>query len=262
MDLKLGLAALLLMPGLAFFAGFYGLLGGHSHRHSIRQRAAFTPIAPPPNSIKAALIILGGAVCVQGVTTAIILLPNAIEYLCGGTSFYIRISDPYDTLEAATHHPNSWYIFCGASIVLAQCVLAYLASHSWVKWRLFSDNAPRWLYGWAYWMAELADDGHLVIAVVLTDQDVAAAPPVRKETGMRSIVYSGPITDIALSSTGTIQRINIGPCVRYLVDMREDITQTDESRPLSIFDELSIEAPHIRNVTFKKIDEALFKSAT
>jgi hypothetical protein len=271
-DFDLAGVLLFLIPGLCAYSALYRLFAMERMLPSrLRTSPAFNgptvdgsrrepvyPSPPPGNSIKALTMILLWSVAAHAVSaliTFLILRTNAAicDYLrcfaapANATFDLYQLATEIDTLKstAAAKHLSSGHVSALLAAALLQGFVSYSIVRRWLIGRFSDKNLPRWLFGWtADIAAQLQDDSVLVLALVLTDMDI----------GKRSLSYGGVIQDIALNHDGSIKRINLDECERYMIDLAEDLGDTfDKREPLSLFDHFTIEAAHIRNVVFEYI---------
>jgi hypothetical protein len=219
-------------------------------RKAGRSDSAVTPVPPPPNSIKSTTIILSSAIAVQGVTALLLQILVWISL----TGFSIgQVTDPYHFATGAARHFDASDVLSFAVFLFLQCGIAYALTRFWLNQRVVTDTTPRWLFGWTNEFANNADgrmhgQNSIFLAVVLTDMDVALP-----FGGVRSVAYAGIVKDLSVAADGSILRVNMKDASRFLVDMKQNIIDGQDSPPLSFFEYMTITSAHIRNVSFRKV---------
>lgn len=114
----------------------------------------------------------------------------------------------------------------------------------WLRRLARRDRLPRWIYGWASWLANAADNADtIILAYVLTDAEVDG----------RTVGYGGVVNDLALRPDGGITRITLTTCERYLVDLGAARDTPSLSQALSRFPFMVLDAARIRNIAFEAI---------
>lgn len=232
------IALLFLIPGLAAYAAIYGIF------HDGKRIA---PEPPGANTVEAVIIIAGVSVVVHAATSSLFALDRVICH--GGCPLTVRAGwvDPYGSaIKAVTGHGIG-----GTALSLALlAVCGQAAVIYWgIRWRLTvlarSDRLPAWIYGWATLLADgLDNQDTAVLAYVLTTS----------ECGGKALAYGGLVHDIALKPDGSVTRITLTDCERYLVDLMAPADENSLSDALSSFSFMVIDAAHIRNIAFETID--------
>lgn len=233
--LQTGLLLLFLLPGLAAFCAFYGLF--HNGK-------AIAPEPPAANSLQATAIIAGGSIIVHGLTALLFMLfAFACHHRCSVTP---ALLDPYHAAFGAISvaDARSAGVFWAMSGLVAQAILVYSVASRWLVYRAMSDNLPPWIYGWAVDLANSLDNvDTVIVAYVLTVTNV----------GDQVVAYGGPLNDLALKPDGTIARITLVQCERYLVDLVADSAERSLSGAKSRFTFMVIDGAQIRNVSFEAL---------
>ncbi len=233
--LESGVILLFLTPGVAVYAAVYGLF--HSGK-------SIAPAPPHANSLEAIAVILFGALAVH---IASLGLSELNGWICGYLCCPIPVSDtvlhPYravwDTVEKPAEY--SARILGLLSIGLIQGIAGYLIVRKWLEYLARRDRLPHWIYGWAVEIANAVDnDDTLIIAYVLTTIDINS----------KTVAYGGMLGDVALKSDGSVTRITLLECDRYLVDLTSADNPQGVGQPLSNFPLMIIDAPNIRNISF------------
>lgn len=233
-----GLLLLFLIPGLLAYCAIYGLF--HSGK-------AIAPEPPGVNSVEAVTVILLCSVVVHATAGTLIFL-NALvceSQICP-VAFPAALLDPYSTafrsLKDAQAPGRTLGMILGIS--LAQGVVAYVLVRRWLDHLAARDRLPAWIYGWATDIANAVDNADtLVIAYISTTQDV----------GDHVVLYGGLLYDMALRADGSILRLTLWDCERYLADFATPAGTPTTSAPNSSFPFMMIEASQIRNVVFRVV---------
>lgn len=236
--LETGILLLFLAPGVAAYAALYGLF---------HDGKAIAPEPPGANTIEAVTIIAGVSLLVHAASA----MSFSINGLLCGDICLIKVKpawlDPYRGAALAMAGKG----ISGAGITLAlagvtvQALLAYAAFRAWLRRRALRDSLPAWIYGWATPLANTLDNGDgAVLAYVLT----------KTECDGRTLAYGGLVHNLSLKPDGSIIRIALTECERYLVDLRSMGDEASLSDALSRFSFMTIEAENIQNVAFEALD--------
>ena len=197
------------------------------------------------NSVEAVTVILLCSVVVHATAGTLIFLNSLV---CEGRACPIVVPaallDPYSTafqsLKAAQAPGRTLGMILGVS--LAQGIVAYALVRTWLDVLAKRDRLPAWIYGWATDIANAVDNPDtLVVAYVSTTQDV----------GTQVVLYGGLLYDMALKADGSILRLTLWDCERYLADFATPAGAPTTATPNSAFPFMMIEASQIRNVVFR-----------
>lgn len=241
-EIKLGTALLFLIPGLLAYCALFGIF-------ATRSQLSVAPIPAAPNSIKTLAIILIASVVTHGATA---LINAAGLWLCARGICVARLPygyhDIYGTISRLSRNgpADAFEVSFLVAGAVAQGLAAYLAIRLWLARCAAKDNLPDWLYGWSTDIANKVDDeDRLLIAYVLSTKDI----------GDRSVVYVGAVRDLALQADGSVARIVLRECERYVVGVDTSWSELDLP-PLSLFPLMSIDAANIRNIAFETVPVA------
>ena len=240
--LATGILLLFLAPGVAAYAAFYGLF---------HDGKAITPEPPAANTIEAVTIIAGAAL-IAHVTCGAIFSLN--DLLCDDRcpiKAKAAWLDPYHSAIVAMG--GQGISGAGVTLVLLGVTLQSIASYAgvrfWLDRRARQDRLPAWIYGWATSLANALDnDDSAVIAYVLT----------KTVCGDRTLAYGGLVHNLSMKPDGTITRIALTECERYLVDLQSTFDTASLLDALSRFSFMTIDADNVQNVAFEVIDLAVY----
>lgn len=236
--LATGVLLLLLAPGVAAYAALYGLF--HSGK-------AIAPEPPGANTLETVTIIGGVSLVMHAVCAAAFAFNDVIcDAQCP-----IKVKpawlDPYHgaVLAMSGTAINGVSMALALAGVTAQATVAYVAIRLWLRRLATRDQLPAWIYGWATPLANtLDDDDRAVIAYVLT----------KTECDGRTLAYGGLVHNLSLKPDGSVIRIALTECERYLVDLTSSLDDASLSKALSRFSFMTIEADNIENIAFEAID--------
>ena len=236
-----GLLLFFIVPGLLAYCALYGAF--HSGR-------SIAPEPPSASSIEAVTIILLSSVVVH-VTSAVLIHVNHV--VCNHLPCPIRLPrgllDPYAAALGAIEREKASGEAIGGllGVALSQGIAAYALVRFYLHWEASRDRLPAWIYGWATDIANAADnDTNLIVAYILTNHDHDG----------KTIVYAGALYDMALKSDGSIARMTLWDCERYLANLGASLEDKTLPAPLSRFPFMIIDGAHIRNVAFEIVDLA------
>jgi hypothetical protein len=238
--LESGLLLLFIAPGLAAYSALYGLF--HSGK-------SIAPEPPAANAVETIAVIASAALLSHFLTAAAFGLNMAwciSELPC---PLHVPVSwfDPYRSVFTAMAGKGMGTSGTAMALggVLIQSGIVYGSCRVWLNRRAKKDNLPAWIYGWATELANSLDNSNTaVIAYVLTTMDLDG----------KTVAYGGLLNDIKLDSNGSVTRVTLVSCERYLVDLKTTLDDASLSPPLSQFTFMSVEGSHIRNLTFETIE--------
>jgi hypothetical protein len=232
-DLNLGGVLLLLVPGLCVYAALYGLIGLRS--------LTFSPAPPPANSIKAIMIVVLASIGVHAGTALLILILKWTG--CFDPGVNIDIYSLGVEAAVAKAYPAKTVLHLAGGGML-QGLLGAIIVRGWLRWCVWRNCLPEWLFGWTADFANWADDDDKVlVAVVLTNIDLAGG----------AVAYGGTLRELGLGTQGEIKRIMLDDCQRYIIDLTKPSPAIGYP-PLSVFDHFAIDSAQIRSVTFEVLE--------
>ena len=235
--LETGVLLLFLVPGVAAYAAIYGLF--HTGK-------TIAPEPPSANSIEAVVIIVGASIVVHAITSLLFTINLGVcSFGCP-----VRLPgtwlDPYGGAMRALAGGGIGGTALSLSLlgVVVQGAIIYGAVRGWLGRLARRDSLPNWIYGWAKPLADSLDnDDTLVVAYVLTTIDIAG----------KVVAYCGMLNDLAMKADGSVSRITLRECERYLVDLNGDAEHASLSVALSTFSFMVIETANIRNIAFETL---------
>lgn len=231
-----GLFLFFLIPGLLAYCALYGLF--HSGK-------AIAPEPPGVNSVEAVTVILLCSVTVHAAAGALIFVNGLVCHagfcpISAPNAWLDPYSVAFRSLKDAQAPGRTLGMLFGVSLL--QGIAAYALVRAWLRSLALRDALPAWIYGWATDIANAADNADtLVVAYVSTTHEI----------GGRIVLYGGLLYDMALRNDGSIARLTLWDCERYLADFTTNAGEPTINEASSSFPFMMIEASQIRNVVFR-----------
>lgn len=220
------------------YAGLYGLF--HSGK-------TIAPEPPAANTIEAITVVLLGAAVIHAIFALLVSLNNPIcENLWCPISTSFKSVDPYVLASSAAKGEQLTHggVLALLGAALFQGVVAFGGVRMWLSHRAKRDTLPNWIYGWATGIANNADNvDDLIICYVLS----------KVQHGAKPILYVGILFDLGLRSDGTIRRITMADCERYIADFDSAADEPTLPKAMSQFPFMIVDDENIQNVSFEVI---------